>query len=228
MPEHTEPASPAQVPGGVAEVLAAQEHERARVARDLHDQVGQSLTSALLALRLAEVALDDPRPDLPGVRRHLGDVRELLTDALRDVRELAFDLRPPVLDDLGLPAALERLTASVGERNDLEVTLDVDGFDGAARLPGAVETASYRVVQEALTNVVRHAHASSSRVSVARGRDRLRVTVDDDCVGFTPDPDAASALGLRGMHERAALAGGWLRIDSRPGAGTAVLLEVPL
>lgn len=212
----------------MAEVLAAQERERARVARDLHDQVGQSLTSVLLALRLVEVALDDPRPDLPGARGHLGEVRELLTDALRDVRELAFELRPPLLDDFGLPAALERLIASVEERNDLDVTLAMEGLEGGDRLPADVETVAYRVVQEALTNVVRHAQASTARVSASGGPGFLRVTVIDDGVGFTPAEVAGPTLGLQGMRERAGLTSGRLRIDSRPGAGTSVLLEVPL
>ena len=211
----------------VADVLAAQERERARVSRDLHDQVGQGLTSVLLALRLADVALEDPRPDLPGAREHLRAVRELLTDALRDVRELAFELRPPMLDDLGLGAALERLTASVTERSDLTVLLDMETL-GGARLPTTVETAAYRVVQEALTNVVRHAQARKAEVFVSRDPGALRITVTDDGMGFTPGGETQRSLGLWGMRERAALAGGQLHIHSRRGDGTVVSLDVPL
>ncbi|HET7488877.1 MAG TPA: GAF domain-containing sensor histidine kinase [Acidimicrobiales bacterium] len=201
----------------LAEVIAAQEAERARVARDLHDDVGQALTSVLLGLRLVE----DAGP-------YIEELRELVADALRRTRELAFELRPTVLDDIGLTAALERLTQAVGARAALPVGLAVTGLDAGERLDPAVETVVYRVAQEALTNVVRHAAASEASVTVAVGPARVRVLVEDDGAGFEPrHPPPGGHLGIEGMHERVALVGGTLQILSEPGRGTTVVAELP-
>lgn len=214
-------------PSLVPQVLAAQEAERARVARDLHDQVGQSLTSVLLALRLSDLALDADAPDVQAARSRLAQSRELVTDALRDVRELAFELRPPALDDLGVAAALERLTARVAAADPSAVTLHLDGLE-QARLPADVEVVVYRIVQEALSNTVRHARAGHVAVTVALTGSELHVEVRDDGIGFDPAGAPATALGLAGMRERAALVRGRLIIGSVLGAGTTVRLEVPL
>ncbi len=212
----------------LARVIGAQEAERARVARDLHDEIGQGLTSVLLGLRLVETSLEGDPPDLEGVRKHGADLRELVAAALRDVRRLAFELRPTVLDDVGLVAALQRLAADVAARHGIVPDVAVDGLGQAARLPGEVETVAYRVTQEALTNVVRHSHGSAVSVVVARSAGKLRVLVEDDGVGFDPAAVPATSLGLRGMRERAALVGGSVAVASAPGRGTAVVLEVPL
>src|SRR6266542_3991002 len=187
----------------LAGVIGAQEAERARVARDLHDEIGQDLTSVLLGLRLVETSLAGEPPNLDAARKHSAELRGLVTDALSDVRRLAFELRPTVLDDVGLLAAVQRLAADV-------------------------ETAAYRVIQEAVTNVVRHAHAGSVRIAVARSADRLRVAVTDDGVGFDPAAAGSGSVGLGGMMERAALAGGAISLTASPGRGTTVALEVPL
>jgi signal transduction histidine kinase len=208
-------------------VIDAQEAERARVARDLHDQIGQSLTSVLLGLRLVDGTLARGAPDLDDARAHTAEVRALVAQALDEVRRLAFDLRPTVLDDVGLVAALRRLARGYTERSGMPVEVGLVGLDDDTRLPPEIETVVYRVVQEALTNVARHAAASRSDVELAVSGHRVRATVADDGVGFTVDDDVLGSLGLAGMRERASLAGGRLDVVSGPGEGTTVLLEVP-
>jgi signal transduction histidine kinase len=213
----------------LARVIDAQEAERARVARDLHDEIGQGLTSVLLGLRLVETSLASHPPNLDDAREHSADLHQLVTQALREVRRLAFELRPTVLDDVGLVAALQRLVADVTARRGIVPELAVDGLDGqAARLPSQIETVAYRMVQEALTNALRHSRGSSVSVVVARSAGQLRVLVEDDGTGFDPAAVPATSLGLRGMRERAALVGGSVTVTSAPGLGTAVVLEVPL
>ena len=209
-------------------ILNAQETERARVSRDLHDDVGQALTSVLLSLRLVESSLHGDQPDVNDARRRTEDVRELVADALRRARQLAFDLRPTVLDDVGLLPALERLTQAMTARGDTVVALATDGLRGD-RLPTEIETVVYRVVQEALTNVVRHAHASTASVTVMIVQGRVRALIEDDGVGFDADASTTQGhLGLVGMMERAELLDGTFELSSRRHVGTTVLLEVPL
>lgn len=209
-------------------VIEAQEAERARVSRDLHDQIGQSLTSVLLGQRLVLDALDSGDPGLRDAHDRAEEVRSLAVDALNEVRQLAFELRPIVLDDIGLVAAVRRLASDVAERNDFTLDVDLDGLTDDTRLPGEIETVVYRVVQEALTNVTRHARASRVRVSVVVADGRLRAEIVDDGTGFDPAAAQHRSLGVTGMAERAALAGGEVRIASAPGAGTTVRLDVPV
>ncbi len=209
-------------------VIAAQEAERARVARDLHDQIGQSLTSVLLAQRLVLDSLAAPHADLADARAHAEDVRALVANALGEVRRLAFDLRPTVLDDVGLVAAVHRLAADVSARHGFPVEVVLEGLDDEARYPAEVETVVYRVVQEALTNVARHARASGAVVTVAADQGRLQAEVADDGVGFEVSAGHPPSLGLAGLVERASRVGGRVEIASAPGKGTTVTLEVPL
>lgn len=211
----------------LARILDAQEAERARVSRDLHDEIGQALTSVLLGLRLVDRGGHGAATDPQELADRLAEVRELVGDALTAVRRLAFELRPTVLDDLGLAAALRRLCDDVAARAGApRVGLELNGLDGGARLPAPVETAVYRMVQEALTNVLRHADAHAVTVTASRGPSRLRIRVRDDGTGFDPATRSGS-LGLTGMAERAVLVGGTLTIESAPGAGTTVSVEVP-
>ncbi len=205
-------------------VIAAQEAERARVARDLHDDIGQALTSVLLGMRLLEGRGDDHEP---GVTSRLDDLRDLVADALRRTRQLAFDLRPTVLDDIGLVPAVQRLTDDVAERSGLAVDAAVDVADHQGLTP-ELATVVYRVVQEALTNVVRHAQATSASVVVTVSGDRLRAVIEDDGLGFDPNHRSDGHLGIRGMEERAELVEGSVRVVSISGQGTTVVLEVPL
>ena len=212
----------------LGEILNAQEAERARVSRDLHDDVGQALTSVLLGLRLVESSLAGDEVALDDARERTDDVRELVVDALRQTRKLASDLRPTVLDDVGLMPALERLAQDMTARGDITVELAAHGF-AANRLPREIETVVYRIVQEALTNITRHSGADTASLTVIVAQGRVRVLVEDDGVGF--DTDAAPTrghLGLKGMSERADLVGGTVELSSAPGAGTTVLLELPL
>lgn len=212
----------------LGEILNAQEAERARVSRDLHDDVGQALTSVLLGLRLLESSLADDEVALDAARRRTDDVRTLVADALRRTRQLAFDLRPTVLDDVGLLPALERLSQEMTARGDTTVAVAAHGF-AADRLPPEIETVVYRVVQEALTNISRHASAATASVTVIVADGRVRVLVEDDGVGFeTNATPMRGHLGLKGMAERADLAGGTVELASTPGSGTTLLLEVPL
>jgi signal transduction histidine kinase len=211
----------------LARIIAAQEAERARVARDLHDQIGQALTSVLLGLRLvSDCLLRDP-PDVETARTRTAEARRLVADALGEVRRVAFELRPTVLDDVGLPAALQRLAGDVSARTGVAVEVVTSGLDDTARLAPELETVVYRVVQEALTNVARHARAGRAVVSVEATARRVRARVTDDGTGFDPAAVAPASLGLAGMAERASLAGGRLAVRSAPGKGTTVTLEIP-
>ncbi|MFP5327379.1 MAG: GAF domain-containing sensor histidine kinase [Acidimicrobiia bacterium] len=211
----------------LARVIDAQESERARVARDLHDQIGQSLTSVLLGLRLVDGSLSNEAPDVHDARTHTDEVRALVAHALDEVRQLAFELRPTVLDDVGLVAAVRRLAGDLSERFGVPIDLDLDAVDDEARLPSEIETVVYRIVQEALTNVARHAEATRASVEIAVNGDGVSVMIIDDGVGFAVGPGPLRSLGLAGMNERASLVGGRLDVASTPGEGTTVVLEVP-
>jgi signal transduction histidine kinase len=211
----------------LARVIDAQEAERARVARDLHDQIGQSLTSVLLGLRLVDGSLSSDAPDVKDARAHTDEVRGLVAHALDEVRQLAFELRPTVLDDVGLVAAVRRLAGDLSERFGVPIDLQLDAVDDETRLPPEIETVVYRIVQEALTNVARHAEATRASVEITVSGHSARAAIVDDGVGFEVGPGPLRSLGLAGMRERASLVDGHLDIASTPGVGTTVVLEVP-
>ena len=202
-------------------VVAGQELERQRLARELHDETGQALTSILLGLKAVEEAR---APDeMQAAARSL---RELVVATLQDVRRLAVELRPKALDDFGLVAALERLGNSFAEATGIRVELEASL--GHERLPAEVETTLYRIVQEALTNIVKHARARSVSILVVRRGGSVTAVVEDDGTGFDPDRVAADGLGLLGMRERVALIDGRLTVESSAGTGTTLAAEVPL
>ena len=202
-------------------VVAAQEQERRRLARELHDETGQALTSILLGLRTVEEARGEEN-----MRAAVGEVRDLVRATLQDVRQLAVELRPKALDDFGLVAALERLTETFREQTG--IALAFQSMLPAERLSPEVETALYRIVQESLTNIVKHARAGTVSITLGRKKDAVTVVVEDDGVGFEPARTREEGLGLIGMRERVALVGGRLIIESRPGAGTTFVVEVPV
>jgi signal transduction histidine kinase len=202
-------------------VVQTQEQERRRLARELHDETGQALTSILLGLKPLEEALSD-HPAHTAVT----ELREHVVAALQDVRRLAVELRPAVLDDYGLVPALERLAESFGEQSGVRV--DFRSALGETRLPSDVETALYRVVQESLTNVVKHANANNVSVSLARRGAAVAAVIEDDGVGFDQRGVREDAIGLIGMRERLALLNGRVEVESRAGAGTTIVAEVPL
>jgi signal transduction histidine kinase len=199
-------------------VVDAQELERGRVARELHDETGQALTSILLSLKALEERLEGE-----DARAAAHEVRELVVSTLQDVRRLAVELRPSALDDFGLVAALERLTQSFSEQTGIVVD-----FEAALpeRLPEEVETALYRTVQECLTNVVKHARAGRVSVLLRRRNGSVAAVVEDDGAGFDPALGREGGFGLVGMRERLALLGGRLEIESGD-RGTTVAASVP-
>lgn len=197
--------------------LAAQEAERARIAQELHDGVGQSLTAVLLELG----ALAD-RAD-PGTAAALAGVRETTRASLDEVRGVARQLRPHVLEDLGLRSALAALTTELFAHGDTHVRRGIT--PGLPELDDAVELVVFRVAQEALTNVARHAQAQTVELSLNRVGLDVVLTVSDDGVGIPRD---AAGTGVRGMRERAALVAGSLEIGRRDGGGTQVRLVVPV
>jgi len=202
-------------------VVEAQELERRRLARELHDETGQALTSILLGLKALEEKLDDEHS-----RAAAGELRELVVATLQDVRRLAVELRPSALDDFGLVAALERLTASISEQTGIRI--DFEPALATERLPEEVETALYRIVQESLTNVVKHAQARNVSVLLALKSGAVKAMIEDDGRGFDPAERAAEGFGLVGMRERLGLLGGRLEVESSEGAGTTIAAEVPL
>ncbi|MEZ5099820.1 MAG: GAF domain-containing protein [Thermoleophilia bacterium] len=201
-------------------VLAAQEDERRRLARDLHDETGQALTSILLAIGHIERAGGD------GERAAAAEgLRSLVRETLGDVRRLSHELRPAALDDFGLRAALERLGQGIADRS----TIDVDVLDRLERrLAPELETALYRVAQEALTNVVKHAAAHRVSVTLHEDAGVVALVVEDDGRGFDPEAPAADSLGLVAMRERIELLDGRLTVASSPGEGTTVRASVPV
>ncbi len=201
-------------------VVEAQEVERRRLARELHDETGQALTSILLGLKGLEERLEGEQA-LEAAR----ELRELVVSTLQDVRRLAVELRPTALDDFGLVAALERLTESFGKQTGIRVDFEAALPD--ERLPAELETALYRIVQECLTNVVKHAQAT--RVSVLlTSRDGIaKAVVEDDGRGFGSETVRDGGFGLIGMRERLALLGGRLEIEANE-TGTTIAAEVPL
>jgi signal transduction histidine kinase len=204
----------------LARVVSAQEAERRRLARELHDETGQALTSILLGLRSVEEARSDDER-----KASVEELRGLVRSTLQDVRQLAVELRPTALDDFGLEPALERLTSTFAESTGIAVDLAAT-LQG--RLPADVETALYRIVQEALTNVVKHARASRVSILLTRKSSSVSAVIEDDGVGFDLASARADGLGLVGMRERIGLLGGRLLIESEPDAGTTFIAEVPL
>jgi signal transduction histidine kinase len=198
-------------------VVAGQEVERRRLARELHDETGQALTSILLGLRALEEANTGVDVD---------ELRGLVVATLQDVRRLAVQLRPKALDDFGLVPALERLAQTFSESSGIRVQLEAR--IGDERLPTEVETTVYRIVQEALTNVVKHAEAREVSILLVRRDGMLTAVVEDDGGGFDSAAVRTDSLGLEGMRERVALHDGRLTIESAPGSGTTLRVEVPL
>jgi signal transduction histidine kinase len=202
-------------------VVEAQELERRRLARELHDETGQALTSIRLGLKALEEKLDDA-----GSRAAAAELRELVVTTLQDVRRLAVELRPSALDDFGLVAAVERLSASFSDQTGIEI--DFETALGDERLPAEVETALYRIVQESLTNVVKHARARRISILLARRNGAIKAVIEDDGQGFDPAASPSAGFGLVGMRERLALLGGRLEVESSGDTGTTIAVEVPV
>jgi PAS domain S-box-containing protein len=202
--------------------LLAQEDERRRIARELHDQLGQQLT----ALRLTLAALDTPSIDAAAVRAQIDTLQELAEQLDEDVSFRVWELTPTVLEKSGLPDALREYVARWSKHFDLAVQLHITDDDGP-RLPREIETTMYRLTQEALNNVIKHANATHVDVILEWKRGGASLIVEDNGVGFAADAKTPG-LGLVGMRERASLVGADLQIESEPGRGTTIILRVPL
>jgi signal transduction histidine kinase len=203
-------------------ILEAEEAERSRIARELHDQTGSALSGVLLGLTAIDRATT-----LREARRASAALQKTAKTTLENVGRLAFALRPSMLDDFGLAPALKALGAALEEQGGPEVKLKVDHAT-AERLPARVETALYRITQEALTNVVKHANAKTVRITFARQEQSVVLTIDDDGCGFTRAQVPGDGFGLVGMRERTASVNGALDIESRPGTGTRLMVEIPI
>ena len=207
-------------------LIQAQEIEREKIARELHDEIGQVLTAVRINLQSVQHSCGT-HETVPRLDESIGIVDE----ALGRVRELSIELRPALLDDLGLRVALRWYVDRYSQRTGIAAEV-LNGFEDDTRLPRELETACFRIAQEALTNVARHAQAVSVSVQLERFRERVLLTIMDDGVGFNIDDlrksaSAASALGLRGMEERALAVGGYIEIDSGSGRGTRIRATFP-
>jgi two-component system, NarL family, sensor histidine kinase DevS len=202
--------------------LAATEAERHRWARELHDETLQAL-AALKVLLSSAVRLDDP----DAMRSAMRDATQQLTGDIESLRSLIAELRPPALDQLGLAPALTSLAQRTAAVNGLEVRAELQLPDDRRLTPEA-ETTVYRIVQESLTNVVKHAHAAAVDLAVRCDGREVEISVADDGVGFDPDGAGATGFGLLGMSERAELAGGELSVRSGRGAGTVIRARLPV
>ncbi|MGI9658634.1 MAG: GAF domain-containing sensor histidine kinase, partial [Gaiellaceae bacterium] len=205
---------------GLRRALHAQEDERRRLARELHDETGQALTSIVLGIGTVKAA------DTPDACHNAADhLNELAVDALENVRRLAFDLRPKALDDFGLEPALARLVERLNELGTVQIDLEAQL---TKRMQPDVESALYRMVQEALTNVMKHAGATRASVQVSRRGDEVVAVVEDDGIGFDGGVENANGFGLVAMRERLSLLGGDLEVETAKDRGTTVRASVPL
>jgi len=209
-------------------VWHVQEEERRRLARELHDGIGQTLTA--LANQIQRMFDDARSMENLGLEHRLADALDLTRGALHDTRELSRLLRPTLLDDLGLEAALKWLARTMAERTGLGI--EVHSTLGEARLPADIETLVFRITQEALTNVIRHSGAHEVQIQLTLSGTHMRLLVRDDGQGFDPalltaEKGAVSA-GVRGMRDRAELFGGRLEVNSACGEGATVMLSLPV
>ena len=208
-----------------SQLFTAQEEERRSIARELHDEVGQVLTAIKVELAVAQRSVEAAG----GNAAALQDARTITDGALHTVRDLSRLLHPSMLDDLGLPATIDWYLKGFGRRHGVRIELLQDGMSD--RLAPEIEAGVYRIVQEALTNVAKHAQATTCRVFLQRLTNTVLVTIEDDGVGFRPEevsePGAARGIGLVGIRERVAQLRGELRLESGPGKGTRLTVEIP-
>ena len=204
------------------QLVSAQENERKSLSRELHDEIGQSLTALKLELAKCERLA---RSEGSQTVDHIRITREIADQTLRATRSISLGLRPPMLDDLGLAAALSWFTREFSSRSGIQVHLDVEG--DIAELPEHYRTCVYRIVQESLTNCARHAHARNVTVRIDADRITLAILIRDDGTGFNPTAEGASGLGLLSMRERASELGGTFEVVSHPGNGSTIYSRIP-
>ncbi|MEX2264896.1 MAG: sensor histidine kinase [Bryobacteraceae bacterium] len=215
-------ARSAQVRDLSARMLQVEEEERSRISRELHDEAGQSMLCIRLQLEMLEKTLP---PELDGLRARIGETREVAERTILEIRRIIADLRPAVLDQLGLAAALRQLVNRVARVLPAKVRLSIDPALG--RLPRDLEIITYRLFQECLNNAAKHARATEIKISLRSADERLMLRIVDNGVGFQPNGQAGG-FGLTGIRERVALLRGQLDIESRPGSGTKVSIQLPI
>ena len=207
-------------------IVAAQESERQRIARELHDETGQALTAIGMGLRSLEADVQSSGRD--STRQNLHQLESLTAHSLDELQRLIADLRPSHLDDLGISSALRWYAGNVQERTKMDVKVVTRGNEPT--IPSPVKTALFRIIQEALTNVIKHAHATKVRIFLTYSPQEIHARVVDDGQGFnigTVESSGRISWGLKGMEERASLLGGRLKVNSKPGEGTTVEVTVP-
>jgi len=207
-------------------VISAQEDERKRIARELHDQTSQSLTSLMIGLKLLQAC-----ETLDEVSKRSDDLRELTSKTLEGVHDLAIQLRPAVLDDIGLEIALQKYILDYSKKFAIKVDYHSIGLD-STRLPTEIETVIYRVVQEALTNIVKHSEATNASLIIDNRENLLKVIIEDNGKGFDVEKvmgsEIVGKLGLFGMQERVYLINGNITIESTHGVGTSIYITIPI
>ncbi|PKM82430.1 MAG: histidine kinase [Firmicutes bacterium HGW-Firmicutes-14] len=209
------------------EIIRAQEEERKRVAREIHDGPAQSMANVVLRMEFCEKLLE---VEPPKVGEELRLLKEVVRNNLQDVRKIIFDLRPMALDDLGVVPALKRYIEDFREKNDIDIEMNFYGRE--TRLEPALEIALFRLVQEALNNVIKHARAAKVTVDFQMKSEWVKASIKDDGIGFDLEDylamKAGNHFGLISMRERIDLLGGELDIDTKPGGGTTVSFTVPV
>jgi PAS domain S-box-containing protein len=214
--------------GLLRRIVTTQEEERSRIARDMHDQLGQQLT----ALRLKIATLADNYSIGPRLAKEIEALQDAAARLDEEVGFLAWELRPAALDDLGFVAATRNFVAEWSRHYSIGAELHAGNLEGQ-RLPSEIETNLYRIAQEALNNIYKHAQARNVNIVVERRKDAMVLIIEDDGIGFDPEnvrpnKESGIGLGLVGMRERAAIVGGTLEIESAPGKGTTIFVRVPL
>ena len=208
-------------------IITVQEEERKRIARELHDETSQSLTSILLGLRLINESKDELER-----QKKVQQLREIINNTLQEVHDISWQLRPSILDKFGLIVALERYIEEYRNKNHIDIDLYINGMKND-RLPSKIEVSVYRIVQEALTNIAKYAKASNVSIIIEQSKNLLSIIIEDDGVGFNPEiilkkEPTKLNLGLLGMQERASLLGGNLQIESEFGKGTSIYVKLPI
>ncbi|WP_101843021.1 sensor histidine kinase [Halobacillus sp. Marseille-P3879] len=206
------------------QIIEAQEEERRRLSREIHDGPAQSLANVMLRSDLVERIFDERGAEEALVE--MRNVRKLVRSALYDVRRIIYDLRPMALDDLGLIPTLKKYLATIEEYNKLQINFTSLGRE--RRLESKYEVAIFRLIQEAVQNAVKHAEADSIDVKVELRNEKTRIVIKDDGKGFDPEVKKDKSFGLMGMRERVDMVNGELHIQSSPGQGTIVTIELPL
>jgi signal transduction histidine kinase len=207
--------------------VQAQEDERRRIAREIHDSLGQMLTAIKFNVEILEDAADLQSDE---DRRRIADIKSLLDNAMAEAREISYNLMPSVLVDFGLVPALQYLGEQFSKRNELSVKVHTTGVEG--RLDSSIEVGLYRIAQEALHNVAKHADAREVSVQLIGDTETIRLVIEDDGKGFNVSRSERNSgkprgMGLVGMRERAASFNGQFVLESRPGRGTEIIVEVP-